>query len=87
MPTDESNVEKSSSDEAEETGGGNRTERALYKAIKKTLIDQGVEHGHASVRQLPGGGFAAVAGEGTLESATFTPGGGSFGGGGASGSW
>lgn len=67
--------------------GGTKIERVIYHAIKAALIVEGVDHGHASVRQLPDGDFAAVAGAGDLEQASFTPGGGGFGGGGASGSW
>jgi uncharacterized membrane protein YgcG len=60
---------------------------ALLEAVKSTLITHGLEHGHAIVRRLPTGAWAAVAGPGTLAEAGFVPGGGGFGGGGASGNW
>lgn len=61
--------------------------QALYNAFVATLQANGVEHGAAQVCRLPNGDWAITGGAGAPITLTFQPGGGGFGGGGASGTW
>lgn len=72
------------------------TIQAVYNSVKDSLLANGMEHGAASVVNLPDGTWIVVArplAEAPLEAdpestpPPFQPGGGGFGGGGASGKW
>ena len=65
----------------------NKVAWALYESVKEAAIANGIEHGYAIVDRMPNGAWGVVVGRGTLIEAGFTPGGGGFGGGGASGQW
>lgn len=87
MPAEEEVREEEESTQFQAWGRDGGTALTLCRAYKQSAIASGLSRGYVVAQEISPGVWSVTGGAGTYQEAGFVPGGGGFGGGGASGNW